>query len=292
MDLLAAFITTDRVGYCEQFAAAMAAMGRTLGIPSRVVVGFLHGESQADGRILYTSDDRHAWPEMYFGGVGWVRFEPTPGSRAGATPEWTRQSINAADPSAVPSTTTAPSRAPDVPTSSTDTQTSTDNGSSIPWWPFAGLGLVVLVGAGPGVLRRAQRRRRLGAPDPVHLAEGAWAELHATALDLGLDWPEQRSPREQARSVLGQVSGAEPEAVASLEGLLVQVERGRYGRSAEGAVVTEVEPEVRSRTVRDRGVVAQGDARHRRPRARLAGSAVAGVAAARVVAALAPLSGR
>ena len=125
----------------------------------------------------------------------------------------------------------------------------------------------------------------------MHLAEGAWAELHATALDLGLDWPEQRSPREQARSVVGQVSGAEPEAVASLEGLLVQVERGRYGRSADGAVVTEVEPEVRSRTVRDRGVVAQGDARHRRPRARLAGSAVAGVAAARVGAALAPLSG-
>ncbi|WP_027863488.1 DUF3488 and transglutaminase-like domain-containing protein [Marmoricola sp. URHB0036] len=249
MDLLAAFITTDRVGYCEQFAAAMAAMGRALNIPSRVVVGFLHGESQPDGRIVYTSDDRHAWPEMYFGGVGWVRFEPTPGSRAGATPAWTRQSINAADPSAAPSRTTSPSRAPDVPTSSIDTQSGNDGGSSIPWWPFAGLGLVVLVGVGPGVLRRAQRRRRLGAVDPVHLAEGAWAELHATALDLGLDWPEQRSPREQARSVVGQVSGAQPEAVASLEGLLVQVERGRYGRTTSDTLVTEVEPEVRSRTV-------------------------------------------
>ena len=86
MDLLAAFVTNDRVGYCEQFAAAMAAMGRVLGIPSRVVVGFLDGTTQEDGRILYTSDDRHAWPEMYFTGVGWVRFEPTPGSRAGATP--------------------------------------------------------------------------------------------------------------------------------------------------------------------------------------------------------------
>ena len=79
MDLLAAFVTDDRVGYCEQFAAAMAAMGRALDIPSRVVVGFLDGTTQPDGRILYTSDDRHAWPEMYFSGVGWVRFEPTPG---------------------------------------------------------------------------------------------------------------------------------------------------------------------------------------------------------------------
>ena len=79
MDLLAAFVTNDRVGYCEQFAAAMAAMGRVLGIPSRVVVGFLDGTTQESGRILYTSDDRHAWPEMYFTGVGWVRFEADTG---------------------------------------------------------------------------------------------------------------------------------------------------------------------------------------------------------------------
>jgi transglutaminase-like putative cysteine protease len=246
MDLLANFITNDRVGYCEQFAAAMSAMGRTLKIPSRVVVGFLHGTEQTDGRILYTSDDRHAWPEMYFGGVGWVRFEPTPGSRAGATPAWTRQDINAADPSAAPSATTAPTRAPDPSTTTADSQTS-DNGSiSIPWWPVAGLGLLVLVGVGPGVVRREQRRRRLGADDPVHLAEGAWAELHATALDLGLEWPEQRSPREQALRVVGQVSGAEHDAVASLEGLLVEVERGRYGPARP---VTTLEPEARSRTV-------------------------------------------
>ncbi len=246
MDLLADFITNDRVGYCEQFAAAMAAMGRALDIPSRVVVGFLHGTAQPDGRILYTSDDRHAWPEMYFGGVGWVRFEPTPSIRAGATPAWTREDIGAAAPSAAPSRATAPSRASDPRTTSRETQTAGNGGLSIPWWPIGGLGLLVLVVVGPGVVRREQRRRRLGSDDPVHLAEGAWAELHATALDLGLEWPEQRSPREQARRVVGQVPGAEHEAVASLEALLVQVERGRYGRS--GPVAT-IEPGARSRTV-------------------------------------------
>ena len=51
-------------------------MGRALGIPSRVVVGFLDGQSLPDGRILYTSDERHAWPEMYFPGSGWVSFDP------------------------------------------------------------------------------------------------------------------------------------------------------------------------------------------------------------------------
>ena len=245
MDLLAAFVTDDRVGYCEQFAAAMAAMGRVLGIPSRVAVGFLNGETQPDGSLLYTSDDRHAWPEMYFTGVGWVRFEPTPGQRAGATPAWTRQDINTADPTEAPSSSPAPARGADAQAEAEDDQGSGD-ALAVPWWPAAALGLVVLVGVAPGVVRRAQRRRRLAGDDPDVLAEGAWAELRATAVDLGLDWPEQRSPREQAHRVLAQVGEPEAEDVTSLEGLLVQVERGRYGRT--GAVAT-MDPEARSRTV-------------------------------------------
>ncbi len=248
MDLLAAFITDDRVGYCEQFAAAMAAMGRTLNIPSRVVVGFLNGTPLPDGRILYTSDDRHAWPEMYFTGVGWVRFEPTPAQRTGATPEWTRQDLTEPVPSSGPNN--AESRAP-VPRpdgATPDAQSSGNDGVSVSWWPFAALVLVLLAGVGPGVVRRTQRRRRLAGNDPVHLAEGAWAELRATALDLGLTWPDQRSPREQARSMVEQVR-PEIDAVASLEGLLVQVEEGRYGPARpEGAVLT-VAADERSQTL-------------------------------------------
>ncbi len=246
MDLLADFVTDDRVGYCEQFAAAMAAMGRVLDIPSRVAVGFLDGTREPDGRIVYTSDDRHAWPEMFFAGVGWVRFEPTPGQRAGATPDWTRQDLDPVTPSTGPNDvpTQGPRTQPD--TAPSDVQGS-EGGSPVPWWPVVGLGIVVLAGVGPGVVRRAQRRRRLGADDPVHLAEGAWAELRATALDLGLAWPDERSPREQAGSVAGQVGTGDK---ASLEGLLVQVERGRYGRTtgAPGEVLT-VDPDMRSHTV-------------------------------------------
>jgi hypothetical protein len=249
MDLLADFITDDRVGYCEQFAAAMAAMGRALKIPSRVVVGFLDGTPEPDGRMLYTSDDRHAWPEMYFSGVGWVRFEPTPSARAGATPAWTRQSLDTDTPSAAPSPGAAPSQAPRADRLPADEQQGDGSAGPVPAWPFVGLGVVLLLGILPGVVRRAQRRRRLAADDPVHLAEGAWAELRATALDLGLSWPDERSPREQARSVVGQVRAEEAE-VSSLEGLLVQVERGRYGpsRRRSGEVVT-VDPDVHSHTV-------------------------------------------
>jgi transglutaminase-like putative cysteine protease len=71
------FLLQVRAGYCEQFAAAMAAMARTLGIPSRVAVGFTPGIPQGDHWEV-GSKDSHAWPELYFPGVGWVRFEPTP----------------------------------------------------------------------------------------------------------------------------------------------------------------------------------------------------------------------
>ena len=250
MDLLAAFVTDDRVGYCEQFAAAMATMGRALGIPSRVVVGFLDGTTQPDGRTLYTSDDRHAWPEMYFSGVGWVRFEPTPGQRAGATPPWTRQDPNPDEPSARASDS-ATSRAVPLPDrAKADAGTGGNGVTEVVWWPVAGLVVVLLLGLAPWLTRRVQRRRRLGAADPVHLAEGAWAELRATALDLGLDWPERRSPREQARRMAEQVQ-ADEEHVESLEGLLVRVERGRYasGPETEGRL-DPVAPEVRSGTAR------------------------------------------
>jgi transglutaminase-like putative cysteine protease len=244
MQLLADFVTNDRIGYCEQFASAMAAMGRTLGIPSRVVVGFLDGTPQPDGRILYSSDDRHAWPEMYFTGVGWVRFEPTPGQRAASTPSYTQQQEDPTAPSAAP--TQQPSQAPVTPRDQleSDTSTSSSGGPQIPWVPvLGGLGVLVLA-LGPSVLRIVMRRRRLAGHDLVELSEGAWAELRATAVDLGLDWPERRSPREQARTVLAQV-GTGPDETAGLEGLLAQVERGRYARGSD----VPADPETRARTL-------------------------------------------
>jgi transglutaminase-like putative cysteine protease len=245
MDLLAAFVTEDRIGYCEQFAAAMAAMGRTLDIPSRVVVGFLDGETQQDGRILYTSDDRHAWPEMYFTGVGWVRFEPTPGQRTGASPSWTRQDVATAQPSTAPSAAASPAPEKQHKQTPAEDRAGQDQGFSVTRWQVLSLLVVLVLALGPGLVRRSQRRRRLASSDPVHFAEGAWAELRATALDLGLNWPEVRSPREQARSVQDQVK-AQDEDVQALESLLVRVELGRYG---PGGGVDTVDAEVRSRTV-------------------------------------------
>jgi transglutaminase-like putative cysteine protease len=71
------FLEETRAGFCQQFAASMAVMLRTLNIPSRVVVGFADGDS-LNGRYLVTSDRAHAWVEVRFPGYGWMPFEPTP----------------------------------------------------------------------------------------------------------------------------------------------------------------------------------------------------------------------
>ncbi|WP_164861887.1 transglutaminase family protein, partial [Microbacterium sp. CPCC 204701] len=73
-----------REGYCVHFASAFALMARTLHMPSRIVVGYLPGEpttESVDGQPVYTvsSSQLHAWPEVYFSGIGWISFEPTSG---------------------------------------------------------------------------------------------------------------------------------------------------------------------------------------------------------------------
>lgn len=65
--------------YCQQFATTMAAMLRSQDIPARYVVGFSGGSAVGNGESLVTTDRGHAWVEVYFEGVGWVRFDPTPG---------------------------------------------------------------------------------------------------------------------------------------------------------------------------------------------------------------------
>jgi transglutaminase-like putative cysteine protease len=81
----------DKRGFCIHFSFTMAAMARTLGIPARVAVGFTPGTPQPDGSMSVGLRDAHAWPELYFQGVGWTQFEPTPGR--GNVPDYTRQSV-------------------------------------------------------------------------------------------------------------------------------------------------------------------------------------------------------
>ncbi|WP_344056958.1 DUF3488 and transglutaminase-like domain-containing protein, partial [Sphaerisporangium rubeum] len=107
----------NRTGYCEQFAAAMAVMARTVGIPARVGIGYTGG-TKINGVWQVRTHDLHAWPELYFEGAGWLRFEPTPsgglGQATARVPDYSRPSSESGDgdaaanePSAAPAETDA-----------------------------------------------------------------------------------------------------------------------------------------------------------------------------------------
>ena len=78
-DPLAHFLFETHAGHCEYFASAMAIMLRTLGIPSREVNGFLPGEyNDLGGDYIVRASDAHSWVEVYFPGMDWQTFDPTP----------------------------------------------------------------------------------------------------------------------------------------------------------------------------------------------------------------------
>jgi transglutaminase-like putative cysteine protease len=74
------FLFEERRGYCEQFASAMAVLLRAAGIPARLVTGYTSGTlNPVTGLFEVRNSDAHAWVEVFFPGMGWVEFEPTPG---------------------------------------------------------------------------------------------------------------------------------------------------------------------------------------------------------------------
>ena len=91
LDPLQEFLFVRRAGHCEYFAAAMAVMLRSLGVPARVVNGFQRGEWNPYGQYyIVRYYDAHSWIEAYLPDAGWVTFDPTPRAtvdvRAGRTP--------------------------------------------------------------------------------------------------------------------------------------------------------------------------------------------------------------
>jgi transglutaminase-like putative cysteine protease len=249
-DDILAFLN-ERVGYCEQFAAAMAVMARELSIPARVAVGFLDAapapELETRGGpdfFQYRFADMHAWPELYFEGVGWVRFEPTPAARTGAAaPPYTTTSANQAEP--LP--TNQPTLGSSLPTNGPDAPANLDPGSapgasattssSSRWWlPFTAVVPCLLLA--PAIARLVLRRRRLAlSGDSVERAEAVWTELRDSMRDLGYDWPVD-TPRRTASRVLPLLRHRE-EAESALRRLAMTVERARFARVPGDATTLE-----------------------------------------------------
>lgn len=241
-EVISNFLFKDKAGYCIHFASAMALMARIEGIPSRVAIGFLPGEKKGD-QWQVRGKNMHAWPELYFAGFGWVRFEPT--AAVANAPMWTVTSpannpTPSASASSAPSATpsnSASASAPNASASSVSSAPEADSDSGVtqlPWGRIAagmgGLAALIIVVMAPWVVRSSIRRRRLGASgDPHTVVAGWWAEVRDTLVDAGIAWPDG-SPRAKVAALSGTVS---PEASAALDRLGLAIEHSRYARTMD-----------------------------------------------------------
>lgn len=240
-EALTRFLFDDRTGYCEQFATSMAVLARTVGIPARVAVGFLPGDRDGDGYQV-SIRDMHAWPELFFGGLGWVAFEPTPG--VASPPSYTVSTTqNSPSPSASPTPTPSaeteePSAEPSEPV---DEPNATDADADLGWLGWTAGGILVLVAAAstPALLRRQRRVSRLGLQQPRQAVAAAWDEVRDSVWDAGAEWP-RGSARQIGEQVADNLTG---DAAAAMGRVAVLVERSRYAESVGevGALSTDVE---------------------------------------------------
>jgi len=202
VDVIAEFLEVKR-GYCVHFSSAMAVMARSLSIPARIAVGYAPGveaRTNKSGESVYeaTSNDLHAWPELYFDGVGWVQFEPTPG--VGNATSFTDSAGN--DDTVDPGDTVAQddemTNRPDrslidsAPTTAVDNNAASRSVQVV----LAGLLLVLVL---PISLRRVLRIWRLR---PSGRSAGRlWGELENTARDFGMFVTPSDTPRAFARQL-------------------------------------------------------------------------------------------
>ncbi|MCP2169555.1 protein of unknown function (DUF4129) [Goodfellowiella coeruleoviolacea] len=106
-DALYDFLFNGKTGYCQQYASALGVLVRSLGIPARVAIGFTPGYASGDYRTI-TTDDAHAWVEVFFAGYGWTSFDPTPLlDGRGVTPPYLTTSASPSSATSAPSVSTS-----------------------------------------------------------------------------------------------------------------------------------------------------------------------------------------
>jgi transglutaminase-like putative cysteine protease len=152
------FLFDSKAGYCQQFSGAMALLLRMAGVPARVVTGFTSGSPDTKTKEYVVRDlDAHSWVEVWYRGIGWVTFDPTPSD---APP---RSQPNEEGTTSGPGASVGPpSLGGDLPSDPGRRAAAPEEGTS--WVPIALIaagGLAVLTLLGWLVLRR---RRRAGTP--------------------------------------------------------------------------------------------------------------------------------
>jgi transglutaminase-like putative cysteine protease len=191
-----------RQGYCVHFASAMIMLARSLGIPARLAIGFLPGKPSDGGASVIRGGDAHAWPELYFAGAGWVRFEPTPAVQTGARPNYADPLASTVGTGAggITIPTAAPSGAhrPVDPGGNSPSIVGGPATGSVPW-PLV-ITLIVLAAIVLGGVSWWLKRKR---SDDLHeiTPETVWATLRE-GLPPDAVWPLSLTPAEAVDYVM------------------------------------------------------------------------------------------
>ena len=181
------FVDTTHRGSTVQSAAAFVVMARSLGLPSRIAVGFGPG-TERDGVWHVTTGDVMAWPEVDFDGLGWVAFRSTldEASTAGpspALPDGPGRDPTKSGQGTTPQSPSTTGSAPDPDDSAGDGGNAGPVSTALPsgntWWPLAATaaaGVFVLYLATVPTAPWRRRRRRARVKDPAERIRLAWRQ--------------------------------------------------------------------------------------------------------------------
>ena len=180
---LAAFLFKDKIGYCQQFAGSMALMLRMDGIPARVAGGFAPGLYDGTTKEYRVRDlDAHSWVEVWFHGIGWVPFDPTP-SVAPASAQAAAPTLPSAanGDSQDKGSTPLKSNTGGPPPAQPAAQPSSTGGTGRLWMVLGIVAAILAAGVLAGWLFGSIRARRLRGRHEEHIL----AELTAALVALG-----------------------------------------------------------------------------------------------------------
>jgi transglutaminase-like putative cysteine protease len=239
-DPLVQFLTVTKAGFCEQFAGAYGVLARSLGIPTRLVVGFTAGQPGPDGTFTVTGADAHVWPQVYLGpDAGWVSVEPTPPSVAGSPAAEgvvgaagaTGSRATASPSTTVVGHTSTPASSPGAAGSPRDHRPrprphhTPASGSGFPWWVVGAVAVGLLLLGSIAVWAWRRRRASIEAallPDARVVR--AWERALVALRRQGLPRRPDETPAEYAvrvRVAQGTTSPAvEADAMGHLAGLV------------------------------------------------------------------------
>jgi transglutaminase-like putative cysteine protease len=258
----AAFLFDTRTGYCQHFAGAMALLLRFNGIPSRVAVGFATGELQR-GSYIVTTNNAHAWVEVYFPEVGWVAFDPTPGRNIPAPGGPSSSSAGFINPFTDGGTTGTSSATTEAPANRLPDKGVTNTGSTgagestwakVSWLPWV-LALLVLVVGWP-VGRSLWRRRGLRRGSPAQRLQASLCLLRIALADYGVPVSPALTTDETFRIIEAHLRVApEPEFAARTEAILFG---GREATQEDVDKAEGLRREVKTRLRKNHGWVRTG----------------------------------